>query len=36
MPKDNDLKLVEKLRESRNIIDYELGKQIIGQKVNRL
>ena len=32
MPKDNDLKLVEKLRESRNIIDYELGKQIIGQK----
>ena len=32
MPKDNDLKLVEKLRESRNIIYYELGKQIIGQK----
>ena len=32
MPKDNDLKLVEKLRESRDTIYYELGKQIIGQK----
>ena len=32
MTNNDDIKLVEKLRESRDTIYYELGKQIIGQK----